>query len=142
MTFTPEKLAELTRYFQELGQNGLTLNHYELAEQTEESDPQIWKAFLMEPSTSDFIRNEMDLIRGAQLNKMVQDSARSRSVGQSQLINALSKMDEKGTRKDGPVFIYCYVPLNPEQESASNVVNCEPSGMQITEQGVIILEDA
>ena len=142
MTFTTERLEEMTRLFQELGQEGLTLNHYELAEHTEEADPQVWKAFLMEPAISDYIRNEMDLIRSSQLNKMVQESARSRSVGQSQLINALSKMDEKTNRKDGPVFIYCYVPLSPEQEQAPNIQRCDNTGLQITEQGVIILEDA
>lgn len=141
MIFTDERREELTRQFQELGIEGLAYNQYELAENCEEEDPQIWKAFLMEPATAAYIRNEMDLIRTSQLNKMVQESAKSRSVGQSQLMNALLKMDDNASRKEGPTFIYCYVPLSEEQQFAPNIVNCNSEGIQITNEGVIILED-
>lgn len=142
MIFTEERRNDLMRQFQELGIEGLAFNHYELAEHCEEEDAQVWKAFLMEPATADYIRNEMDLIRSSQLNKMVQDSARSRSVGQSQLMNALIKMDDNAGKKEGPTFIYCYVPLSDEQSFAPNVMTCDSNGVQVTDEGVIILEDA
>ena len=37
-------------------------------------------------------------------------------------MNALSKMNDGKTTKEGPAFIYCYVPLSPEQAQAENVM--------------------
>lgn len=116
------------------------MSQYELARNTDEKDPQVWKQFLMDPKISDYISSEMTLIRTATMNKMVNNAADSNSVGQSQLLNALSKLDEKEQIKDGPTFIYSYVPLNNEQKEAPNVRTVNTDGIEITENGDYIME--
>jgi hypothetical protein len=55
------------------------------------------------------------------LRKLASDVSDSRSVGQAQLINAMQKLTENKTTKEGPAFIYCYVPLAETQRKAPNV---------------------
>lgn len=141
MILTEEQINKLLEQFNELGQKALGMNHYELAEETEEHDAVIWRNFLMEPKVVDMIRSEMDVIRNTQLNKLVQEAAQSRSVGQSQFMNALLKMDEIGAKKEGPTFVYCYVPLSNEQINAPNVILCDEKGYEVTTSGQVILDD-
>lgn len=115
-----------------LGENALYLNHYQLAAQTHIKDPILWKLFLTDPQMADYISSEMQLIRTASINDIIHKAPNSKSVGQAQLINALTKIDELAANKTGPVFIYTYVPLNAEQEYAPNVV-LQPV-KQITEE--------
>ena len=57
---------------------------------------------------------------------MVKDISISKSVGQAQLIGALNKqLKETQSAKEGPTFIYTYVPLSKEQEQAENIVILE-----------------
>ena len=77
----------------------------------------------------------MNIIRSAAINDMVHKAPDSNSVGQSQLINALGKLDEKATKKEGPVFIYSYVPLNDEQKYAPNVRTVNAEGVEQNEDG-------
>ena len=63
----------------------------------------------------------MEIIRKAAMNELFANAGDSNSVGKAQLLNAISKYDEDNSVKDGPVFIYTYVPLNSEQEKAPNV---------------------
>jgi hypothetical protein len=121
MQLTKGQFEECDRIFKAIGEEALYLSHYQLAQETNILDPQIWKSYLMDPRTVDYINSEMSIIRTAAINDMVHKAPDSNSVGQSQLINALQKLDEKGARKDGPAFIYCYVPLNDEQKEAPNV---------------------
>ena len=44
-----------------------------------------------------------------------------KSVGRAQIINTLDKLTGVETLKDGPVFIYTYVPLDKNQEQAMNI---------------------
>jgi hypothetical protein len=112
----------LTR-FKSLGQNGLTLNHYNLADVAPEYTPQEWKEFLFDTEVYDWIQSELSVIQSSELNKMLQNISDSHSVGQAQIISALAKLTENKTNKtqEGPIFIYTYVPLNPEQAQAENV---------------------
>ena len=48
-----------------------------------------------------------------------------RSVGQAQLMSALDKIQHESNHKEGPVFIYTYVPLSSEQAQAENVQEAE-----------------
>ena len=52
---------------------------------------------------------------------MVKGVSDSRSVGQAQLMTTLQKLDEKSTSKEGPIFVYCYIPLSSEQAQAENI---------------------
>lgn len=98
----------------------LTLNHYDLAEVTGISH-EIWKRFLSHPEVSEYVRTESNLIQQSELNKMVQGISKSHSVGQAQIMNTLSKLNEVKPTKEGPVFIYTYVPLNENEQKAPNV---------------------
>ena len=73
------------------------------------------------PEVVEYIRVEMEIIRKAAMNELVANAGDSNSVGKAQLLNAITKQDEDISVKDGPVFIYTYVPLNSEQEKAPNV---------------------
>lgn len=125
---TSEQYKQCWKEFTALGEEGLYLSHYQLAAITTIEDILIWKEFLMDPRTVDYITSEMNIIRSAAINAMVSKAPNSNSVGQSQLINALQKLDEKAVKKDGPAFIYCYVPLNKEQKQAPNIISFENLG--------------
>lgn len=139
MKLTKAQHEECWNIFMDLKEEGLYLSHYQLAELTSVKDAFIWKEFLMDPKTVDYISSEMNLIRSSAINKMVAEAPHSRSVGQSQLINALQKLDEKATHKEGPVFIYSYVPLNEAQKKAPNVRICNAEGIEVKEDGSYVM---
>lgn len=118
---TKKQFEECRAQFVQLGERGLYLNHYQLAQDTRIKDPIVWKMFLTDPRIADYVSSEMNLIRNASINEIVHNAPYSKSVGQAQLINALVKIDEAASNKTGPVFIYSYVPLNYEQKFAPNV---------------------
>ena len=124
-----------------LGEEGLYMNHYQLAEVTSIEDAWQWKSFLTDPKTADYISTEMDIIRNAAINEMVHKAPKSNSVGQSQLINALGKLDEKASKKEGPVFIYTYVPLNEEQKYAPNIRSLSADGIESDGNGGWIIDE-
>lgn len=137
---TEEQFNKLKKDFLELGQDGLYLSHYELAQETFCNDPQLWKMFLMDPRIADYIESEMAIVRNATINKMVSNAADSNSVGQSQLLNTLGKLAESSSHKEGPAFIYCYVPLNEEQKYAPNVRRVDAEGIEVNEDGTYTME--
>ena len=128
MKLTSDQYKQCWKAFTALGEEGLYLSHYQLAAVTEIDDILAWKEFLMDPRTVDYVTSEMNIIRTAAINAMVSKAPNSNSVGQSQLINALQKLDEKAVKKEGPAFIFCYVPLNKEQKQAPNVISFETLG--------------
>lgn len=79
----------------------------------------------MEPDVKDYINSEMAIIQEAELQRMTKRASESRSTGQAQLMTAIQKMQEKTSTKEGPVFVYCYVPLSTEQEQAPNVIKLD-----------------
>lgn len=117
--------------YKSLGQEGLPLNHYDLAKITE-TDPELWKEFLSERDVEDWRNSEFAIIQDSELKKMTKDISKSSSVGQAQLMNTLSKQMESTGNKSGPAFIYCYIPLNKQQQAASNV--------QILEEDIFLKE--
>ena len=118
---TKAQFEECKKEYMALGESALYLNHYQLAAQTHIKDALIWRWFLTDPQIADYISSEMNLIRTASINEIIHKAPNSKSVGQAQLINALTKIDEMAANKQGPVFIYTYVPLNNEQKYAPNV---------------------
>lgn len=122
---TPERKEELKKIFLELGPEAFTLNHYELAELTTVKNPPEWKEFLTDLDISQWIESEITIIQQTELKKLTSNVAKSRSVGQAQLISAMNKIQESGTEKKGPAFIYCYIPLTEEQQAADNVIKLD-----------------
>ena len=141
LQLTKQQFKDCWEIFMNLGEDGLYMNHYQLAQNTTIEDAWQWKSFLTDPKTVDYINTEMNLIRSAALNEMVHKAPNSNSVGQSQLINALGKLDEKATKKEGPIFIYSYVPLNDEQQYAPNIRKVSAEGIELDEDGGWIIED-
>lgn len=121
VVLTEAVIQKLWELYKGEGQDAVTLNHYELAERTQEHNPEIWKAFLMDPEVNNWVQSEMNIVKDTELKKMVKGAAKTKSVGQAQLMNAFSKLNENNGLKDGPVFIYTHVPLNNQQLHADNV---------------------
>ena len=82
------------------------MNHYDLARVTNQKDVQLWKQFLTDPAVSAYIEQEAQILTQTELRKLASDVSDSRSVGQAQLINAMSKLADKTTKKDQPLFMY------------------------------------
>ena len=94
------------------------MTHYELAQQTKKQYSM--ERVLLDTRVSDWINQ--DSLFSAQLRKLVKDATKNdRSVGAAQMLNALNKTLENESIKDGPVFIYSYVPLNKRELNAPNI---------------------
>lgn len=114
---------KLWQIFRDTAPASISMNHYELATQTEVNDPELWKQFLKESDVIDWIKEERALLQQIELAKLSTDIANQRSVGQAQLITAMNKINEQNEdkTKQGPAFIYTYIPLNDNQKHADNV---------------------
>lgn len=119
MKITTTQATEMMQLFQSKGREALYADHYKLAE-SGEFQAYEWREFLLLPQTNEYIKTEMEIIRKTAMNEILADSGDSTSVGKAQLLNALVKYEEDNSGKEGPIFIYTYVPLNREQEKAEN----------------------
>lgn len=117
-----ELYEELWDIYKQLGVVAFTLNHYDLAKHTKITSPETWKQFLLVPEVSDWIRTENQIIQQTEISKLANSAATKGSVGQAQLLTALTKLSDGGSVKEGPIFVYTYIPLNQEQENAPNVI--------------------
>lgn len=117
-----EDKTKLWEIFKGLGVDGLTMTHYDLASSTEIDDVEMWKKFLLEQDVRNYIQTEIEILRNTEFNKMIKNVGdNQRSVGQAQLMSALDRIKQDANHKEGPVFIYTYVPLSTEQQQAENV---------------------
>lgn len=112
---------QMWQQFKALEAKAISMNHYDLARITTIKDVQLWKEFLTDPEVSAYIDQESQILTQTELRKLASDVSDSRSVGQAQLINAMSKLTDNKTIKEGPIFIYTYVPLTEAQEKATNI---------------------
>lgn len=119
-----EQKEQLWDIYEALGETALVMNHYDLAKKTKIPAKQ-WKDFLNEQDVKEWRDSEFKLIQDSELKKMTKDISVSRSVGQAQLMTALNKMQGTEDTKEGPAFIYCYVPLNKAEEKADNIVKLD-----------------
>lgn len=114
------KFIELQDLFNGIGEQALFMSHYELAEVSGES-PIDWKQFLMDPRVVAFVAEEMDMLKKSKVAVMLSQVDTNKNTGQAQLLNTLLNQTKTSDRKEGPVFIYTQIPLNEEEEHASNV---------------------
>lgn len=118
MTLTPDQIRTMWNHFHNLKREALYLSHYDLAEKTKYLTATEWKEFLLLPEVVEHVRVEMEIIRKTAMNELFANAGDSNSVGKAQLMNAIAKYDEDNSVKEGPIFIYTYVPLNSEQAKA------------------------
>lgn len=116
----PTQKSELWDAYRKLGKEALKSNHYDLALKTTVGNPDLWKEFLMEQDVSDYINQETALLQQAEFRSILLNTARDNSAGRAQLINAMMSVNNKQQKKDGPVIIYSYVPLNEQQKKSPN----------------------
>jgi len=114
---------QMEEEFLSLGKEGLTMNHYDLAEVTTINDAAQWKHFLQNEYISKYINDEFTAIQDSELRKLIMNISDSSSVGKAQIINSLQKVlnEHAGDKKSGPAFIYTYVPLTDNEQHADNV---------------------
>ena len=124
---------EMWEQFKALEAKAIAMNHYDLARVTTIKDVQLWKQFLTDPEVASYIEQESQILTQTELRKLASDVSDSRSVGQAQLINAMSKLTDVKTTKEGPIFIYTYVPLSNSQKKASNVRIAEEDYFEVEE---------
>ena len=123
---TNEQKEALWRVFKAQGVDSLVMNHYELAMKTTITDHEQWRQFLLEQDVRNYIQTEIEILRTTEFNKMIKNVGdNQRSVGQAQLMSALDKIKQDSNHKEGPVFVYTYVPLSSEQAQAENVQEAE-----------------
>lgn len=115
-----QDFINLQELFNGIGANALFMTHYELAEQTGES-PILWKRFLTDPRVSAFISEEMEMLEKSKAAVMLKTIDSNKNTGQAQLLNTLLNRSNTRDKKEGPVFIYTQVPLNPQEQGAENV---------------------
>lgn|SRR5574344_230441 len=114
------EMQQLQDVFNELGEDALFYTHHELAQATEFSAME-WKNFLTDPRVQEYLELEVNLIQQTAVRKMLRDIDQSKSTGQAQLLNTLVNQTNSNKKKEGPVFIYTYIPLNKEEHYAPNV---------------------
>ena len=114
-------MLEMQDFMNELGQNALFMNHYELSAKTEIS-PISWKKFLTDVRVSAFINEELEMLKKSKVAVMLKDVELNKNTGQAQLLNTLLNQTKTEQKKEGPVFIYTQIPLNSAEQHAENVV--------------------
>lgn len=120
----PELKELLWGLFETLGEKALTMSHYDLAKEVEDTTRDQWREFLNEADVAEYIKNEMRIISDSIQKRMITDivAGGDRSVGRAQIINTLDKINDGVAKKDGPIFIYSYVPLDTQQTQAENTI--------------------
>jgi hypothetical protein len=115
------KYINMQDQFNELLPDALRMSHYELAKVTKYNSTD-WRSFFTHPQVADWINEEIELLKQNKF-KILLDNADSfsKSPGHAQLLSALLSSMKKETKKEGPAFVYCYIPLNENEEAAENV---------------------
>lgn len=103
--------------------DALYKDHYDLAKTTAFSATS-WKNFLTHPKVADWLAEEMRLVAQTKLRLLLKDiDSDTKSTGLAQLINTIgAQVEGSEDKKDsGPIFVYAFIPLNPQEEHAPNV---------------------
>lgn len=117
-----EKHHKMLDVFNDIGQDALYMSHYELSEVSAYSAND-WREFLFLPEVSEYITRETELLRDVEIKKLLKDiSSKKGQVGTAQILTALNKIKETKTNKEGPAFVYCYIPLTTKEQEADNII--------------------
>lgn len=120
------ELEELRQIFISLNsEDTIFMSHYQLAEKTGIPASR-WKEFLLHPSVSTWISQEISLFKEYQLKQMIRSATdNDKSVGAAQMINSLTKTLQDGSTKTGPIIVYTHVPLTEEQKAGTVIEHIE-----------------
>lgn len=122
--YKDKKLNALRDNFNHLLPDALFMSHFDLAMHDESITNSVeeWYTFLQHPSTLVYIGAQMAAIQDVEMRKLLRNvSHHTKSVAYAQIITALQKAKEAGAVSDGPVYIYSYIPLSPDEMQAPNV---------------------
>jgi hypothetical protein len=100
------------------------MTHYEIAQLKESpvAVPSKWKVYITDPRVSEYISQELKLLQQVEINKLLKGiSSKANNVGTGQTLNALIKVAENTGVKEGPIFVYSYIPLSQEELNAPSV---------------------
>lgn len=114
------ELQQMQAAYNEIGADALFMTHHELAALTE-FNTMSWRAFLTDARVRSFLEAELALMQQTSVMKMMKDIDQSRSTGQAQLLSTLIQQTAQSKKKEGPIFIYSYIPLNEEETHAPDV---------------------
>lgn len=118
----PERVQELRDIYEAMEPDVFYKNHWDLAKDTGIT-AQEWKHFLMLPAVAEYVSQELNMLIENQRRAILRDlNKNQRSVGTAQILNALDKVLSGTNTRDGPIFIYSYVPLNEQERTAPNVI--------------------
>jgi hypothetical protein len=122
LKWNSDNAKKMQEFFNSLGKDAFYKNHYDFAEITNFSSSQ-WKEFLTDPQVHDYIRQELALLSQSALQKLTRDVEKNaKSPGTAQTMQAMMKLlDAERGIKEGPVFVYCYIPLNEQEQHADNI---------------------
>lgn len=120
-------LSELQDRFNDIGQEALYMDHYELSNITGIS-PLDWREFITDNRVIHFIDGELELIKRSKIIAMLKDIEKNRSTGQAQLLNTLLNQTKNSNVKEGPIYIYSYIPPNAQERNSGRVevLNVDP----------------
>lgn len=113
----------LQEEFKAIGiREAMFLDHHDLADLTPDYSAEDWKVFLKHPLVADYLLEELTMFRDKQIKTILRNAdSNERSVGVSQMINSLSKLDLTQTGSNNKIFVYTYIPLDEEEAQAENV---------------------
>lgn len=113
---------KLKSIYMELMPDSLYMSHYILAETTGISTED-WREFLCMPEIIDYNNREIAILRDVQVKKLLKDADNNKGqVGMAQMLNALGKVNDTVSKKEGPVFVYGYINPTEKEEKADNIV--------------------
>ena len=67
------------------------------------------------------LNQETLILQQAEFRNILLNTQRDNSAGRAQSINAMMSVSTKNQKKEGPVVIYSYIPLNEQQQKADNI---------------------
>jgi hypothetical protein len=119
-----DELQEMHEFYETREPEIFYMTHYDIA--TLDKNPvklaSRWKTFITDPRVSEYISQEIRLVQQVETNKLLRGIAgKANSVGVGQTLNALLKMAESTSVKEGPIFVYSYIPLSEEELNAPSV---------------------
>ena len=117
-------MLSMQKAFNHIGLDALYMNHYELADNSTHS-PLEWRVFLTDARVIEHLEQEQVLMQKVSIMKMLKDVDQTKSTATAQLMNTLINNVGQAKTKEGPIFIYTYIPLNKEERNAPNTFTAD-----------------